>query len=102
MVSLNLPVIGAWYQNIDGQRFKIVAVDDHDRAIEIQYFDGEIGEIDEELWFEQSPQSIAAPEDCSGPFDGIEKEEYGGDFDLEENFIPSGSYIIWEEPGYGY
>lgn len=102
MLSFNSPVIGAWYQNTDGQRFKVVAVDDQDLSIEIQFFDGEIDELDDELWHEHSPQHIAAPEDSSGPFDDIEKDDFEDGYDDEQDLIPSGSYIIWEEPGFGY
>lgn len=74
----NHPVakIGKWYlDNADGQLFEIVAMDEDDEAIEIQYFDGSIEEVDTELWNEMELTSAAPPEDWSGPFDDLEADD---------------------------
>lgn len=64
------PVIGQWYRNLeDGKIFEIVALDEDDGTIEIQYFESEIDEIDLESWYEVPLVSIAEPEDCSGAYD---------------------------------
>ena len=45
-----VPAIGKWYlDNGDKQLFEIVAIDDDDETIEIQYFDGAIEELDPTL-----------------------------------------------------
>lgn len=70
------PAIGKWYlDNADQQLFEIVAIDDDDETIEIQYFDGSIEELDNELWKEMELTSAAAPEDWSGPFDDLEADD---------------------------
>ena len=71
-----VPAIGKWYlDNADKQLFEIVAIDDDDETIEIQYFDGAIEELDIELWNEMELTSAAAPEDWSGPFDDLEADD---------------------------
>ena len=71
-----LPAIGKWYlDNADGQLFEIVAIDEEDDTIEIQYFDGAVEELDTELWLEMELTSAAPPEDWSGPFDDLEADD---------------------------
>ena len=71
-----VPAIGKWYlDNADGQLFEIVAIDEEDDTIEIQYFDGAIEELDTELWREMELTSAAPPEVWSGPFDDLEADD---------------------------
>ncbi len=71
-----VPAIGKWYlDNADHQLFEIVAIDEEDDTIEIQYFDGSIEELDSELWNEMELTSAAPPEDWSGPFDDLEADD---------------------------
>jgi len=71
-----VPAIGKWFlDNADGQLFEIVAIDESDGTIDIQYFDGAIEEIDVDLWDEMELTSAAAPEDWSGPFDYLEADD---------------------------
>lgn len=75
------PSVGVWYWDIDhADQFEIVAEDKLDQSIEIQYFSGEIEELDMDTWFEMRVVSIAAPKDWSGPYE-IEKDTF---FELEE------------------
>jgi len=90
MTLVMKPVIGNWYQNMGGNNFEIVALDQSLGLIEIQYFDGTVEEIDLESWYEQNFIAIAPPEDWSGSLD-IDKQDYG--VDLEET-----SHLIWENP----
>ncbi len=70
------PVVGLWYWDIEHQeQFEIVARDDKFGSIEIQFFSGDIQEVDLDTWYEMRVVSIAAPKDWSGPFD-IEKDEF--------------------------
>lgn len=64
--SLN---IGAWYRTPGEQPFEVVAMDVEQEVIEIQYFDGNVGEFDFETWDDLSPWTVAAPEDASGAMD---------------------------------
>ncbi len=70
------PVVGVWYWDIEhAERFEIVAKDDETSTLELQYFDGEVEEIDMDTWFAMRVVSIDAPEDWSGPFE-IDKDLY--------------------------
>lgn len=69
------PIIGNWYQNMDSTTiFEVVAEDDKNDLIEIQYFSGEIDEIDLESWHESNIKNIPSPEDLTGPFE-LSKED---------------------------
>jgi hypothetical protein len=67
------PGIGDWYRLNGGQQFEVVAVDDDDGTIEIQYFDGTVEEMDVEDWEAQwddgGLEAAQAPEDWSGSVD---------------------------------
>src|SRR6516165_3368448 len=64
------PGIGDWYRLNGGALFEVVALDDDDGTIEIQYFDGTVEEMDiedwEAQWEEGALESAEAPEDWSG------------------------------------
>lgn len=82
------PVLGLWYWDIEHtEEFEIVA-EERD-SIEIQYFSGEIEELDLETWFSMRVVSIAAPQDWSGPYE-IEKESFS---DLEKEIKHPGEMI---------
>ena len=67
------PGIGEWYRLNGGQLFEVVAVDDDDGTIEIQYFDGTVEEMDvedwESQWDEGGLEAAEAPEDWTGSVD---------------------------------
>jgi hypothetical protein len=80
------PGIGDWYRMNSGQLFEVVAVDDDDGTIEIQYFDGAVEEMDVEDWDAQWDEGAVEaaeepPEDGSGSGDveGGEEETRGAD-----------------------
>lgn len=69
------PNVGDWYKNQEYDSiFEVVAYDEPDESVEIQYFAGEIEEFDLETWFELDLKPIPEPEDCSGPFELSEDE----------------------------
>lgn len=68
------PSIGAWYRHEDGSLFEVVAVDEVDRTVEIQYFDGTIEELEADAWRELQISEAEAPEDWSGSVD-VDDEE---------------------------
>lgn len=79
------PIIGNWYRNEEtGDDFEVVALDEDAQTIEIQYFEGELEELDLDAWYELPIESIEAPEDWSGPFDELEPDDLG--FDEEDEF----------------
>ena len=71
-----LPEIGKWYAHRDkGQLFQVVAVDAHDRSVELQDFDGGVDEVDFDGWFAMSLEAAEPPEDWTGPVDDVEADE---------------------------
>ena len=84
MATEYVPRIGDWYRTATGEDFEIVAIDEEDQTIEIQYFDGTIEELDPETWLDLGLTPIEAPEDWSGSLD-IEREDYGIDLERTED-----------------
>ncbi len=71
------PEVGKWYRNDSGASFEVVATDEDEGIVEIQYFDGAIEELDIDSWHSQRFQPGAAPEDWSGPFDDLVADDFG-------------------------
>jgi len=67
------PDIGEWYQIRDGELLEIVAIDEDDGTIEVQYFDGTVEEMDLVDWEAQRTKGeitdAEPPEDWSGSVD---------------------------------
>lgn len=66
------PLVGQWYRDLDNRVFEVVASDED--SIEIQFYDGDVEEVDRDVWDELDVIAIAEPGDGSGPFDEIEDE----------------------------
>ncbi|HUY83315.1 MAG TPA: DUF6763 family protein [Steroidobacteraceae bacterium] len=83
-MSLAKPVVAQWYRDAAGDLFEIVAIDEADQTIEIQYFDGSVTEIEFESWSEQmlegSIETAETPEDWSGSVD-IGSEDLDREFE---------------------
>ena len=63
------PKIGDWYKNTIGETFEVVAQDEEDDTLELQYFDGTVEELDLETWESMHPEPIEQSEDWSGSMD---------------------------------
>ena len=72
-MAASLPSIGDWYRLTGGELFEVVAIDDDEGTIDIQYFDGTVEEMDREDWETQwedgALEAAQAPEDWSGSVD---------------------------------
>ncbi|HLW23672.1 MAG TPA: DUF6763 family protein [Steroidobacteraceae bacterium] len=83
------PIVGQWYRSGTSELFEVVAIDEADETIEIQYFDGTVTEIDFEAWNDQLVDGMIdmadAPEDWSGAVD-VEAEDL--DRDIEDTIRP--------------
>ena len=77
-MNAQLPLIGDWYSLRGGELFEVVAVDDADGTIEVQYFDGTVEEMELADWRTQFSageiEEVDAPEDWSGSVD-VEPED---------------------------
>ncbi len=80
------PILTQWYQEAEtGRTFKVVALDEDNDAIEVQYADGDIDEFDFASWHESHLLPIEPPEDWSAPFDDVEPDNLGySDADVHE------------------
>ncbi len=70
------PIVGNWYLDLDtNQKFEVVVIDEDAGTIEIQYFDGNVDEIDVDVWPEMNLEPIEEPEDWTGPIDDVEADD---------------------------
>src|SRR5215471_15877759 len=83
------PVAGKWYTHGDkGQTFQVVAVDEDRDVIEIQYFDGDLEQVDSDAWYEMNLELAEPPEDERGPLD----DDSTDDGRFSERSIPDREY----------
>lgn len=87
MATVADPVIENWYKDIENKLiFKVVAIDEKDATIEVQYVNGDIGEYDNESWYNSTFDYIEAPEDWSAPYGDMEPDDLGySDPDIHAN-----------------
>src|ERR1700760_1184367 len=82
LMTAPLPGIGEWYRHTGGDSFEVVAFDEDDGTIEIQYFDGTVEEMDTEDWVTQwedgTLEAAEPPEDWSGSVDVESVDDEGG------------------------
>ena len=89
------PWVGCWYKDISGAHFEVVAIDDDDNTVEIQYFDGTVEELDMDAWWDTPMEMAEPPEDWSGSLD-IEREDYGvdlGDFRVSDDWSQAMDFV---------
>jgi hypothetical protein len=92
MTELN-PTIGNWYRHENGEIFEVVALDEKDGTVEIQYFDGTVEEIDVEAWEELELEAAEPPEDWSGSVDVDDEELEELDDSPNEDFADPLDYL---------
>jgi hypothetical protein len=81
------PDIGEWYCIRGGDQFEVVAVDEDDGTIEVQYFDGTVEELDMGDWQAQHAdgeiEGVDPPDGSHSSADFDDDEE---DFALNSHF----------------
>lgn len=80
MNSLTAIEIGKWFKRPGGQPFEVVAIDERNATIEVQYFDGALEDLEMENMADEVLESCAAPEDWSASMD-IQANQCGYDGD---------------------
>lgn len=76
------PVVGQWYENIEEDDvFRVLAVDEDAELIKIEYLDGDIEEIETDIWAEFDLDKIEQPEGWSGEDVGEPDDDTGDDWD---------------------
>jgi len=87
------PIENNWYHHLDkGQRFVVVAVDNEKGLVDLQYFDGDLEEVDFDDWYQLDIEPCEAPENWSGAVDIAEQDDFGTE-------ITDTTQDDWEEPG---
>lgn len=72
------PILRNWYQHLDkGQKFRVVALNEDEGSVEIQYFDGDLEELGLDGWYELDIEPIEEPENWTGPVDVAEADDLG-------------------------
>ena len=82
------PSIEVWYKTASGDMFEVVALDPQEDAIEIQYLDGSVEELDSDAWMSVEPKVINPPHEAlAADFEeeGIFEEDYHDVVDLDSN-----------------
>ena len=78
MTTITDPAIDQWYKDVENNLvFKVVAIEGSDDSIEVQYSNGDIGEFDNDSWYNSTFDFIEDPEDWSAPFDDLEPDDLG-------------------------
>jgi len=78
MSTITDPVIDQWYKDVENDFvFKVVAIEESDDMIEVQYYNGDIGEYDRDSWYGSTFDFIEAPEDWSAPYGNLELDDLG-------------------------
>jgi len=89
------PGIGEWYRIRGGDQFEVVAIDDDDGTVEVQYSDGTVEELDLADWEAQHANGdideADAPDDWHGPSD-FDNDRGNSGFALNSHF-DSGSQV---------
>ncbi len=100
------PTVGHWYQDLeDGELFQVLAFDEDESVLEMQYFDGDLEEVSLEEWRGMDVEVTDAPEDWTGPVDDVERD----DLDFSEirsegerrGLAEERRRAELQEPGYG-
>lgn len=82
------PSIDIWYKTPNGDIFEVVAIDQHEDAIEIQYLDGSVEELDADAWQSVEPEVINPPHEAMAADyeeEGEFEEDYRDIVDLDSN-----------------
>ncbi|WP_394754496.1 DUF6763 family protein [Crenothrix sp.] len=78
MATIADPILGSWYKDLENNlTFKVINIDENADSIEVQYFNGDIGEYDHDSWYDSTFDYIEDPEDWTAPFDEIESDDRG-------------------------
>ena len=81
-MNVQRPGIGEWYRLRGGELLEVVAFDEAEGAIEVQYFDGTVEELELGDWNSRFSSGAIieadAPEDWSGSADQDRDEEGSG------------------------
>jgi hypothetical protein len=80
--------IGQWYKHVDkGDTFVVTGYDDKSRTIETQGSNGDLDEIDQEMWDVLPLELVAPPEDWTEAQDDINGDDTVDPFGRVEKLL---------------
>ena len=81
------PVVGAFYEDLeeDGRTFEVLAFDENDGTIEIQYSDGSTDEIDLDDWYGMDLEQQESDEDDEDEDEADDSDVSDDDADLDDD-----------------
>jgi hypothetical protein len=83
-----MPAVGEWYLDSETEEeFEVVDLDEESGLIELQYLNGEIGELDLEEWESLELSKIEPQEDWTAALEPLEEGDAG--YDAESFEQPS-------------
>lgn len=86
------PQVDQWYAHLDkGQRFYVTAIDERDRTVAAQHFDGDIVEFSLDEWRVMNIELTEEPENWTGALDIGERDDLGTE-------ITDTTLRDWNEP----
>lgn len=78
------PVIGHWYRQLDKDyEFKVVAVDEDEGIVQIQYIDDEVEELDIDSWYEWDVEPITPYDKGMGSSEDVAERDDAADLDQD-------------------
>lgn len=81
------PVKGQWYQNIEeDETFRVLSLDEDTELVEIEYLDGDIEELDIDVWHEMDLERIAEPEGWAAEQAAAEDQDEEEDEDEDDDW----------------
>lgn len=79
-MGVQYPTIGAWYTDRESHDvFEVVALDEEQGTVEVQYLDGAIGEFDLEVWPQLALSPAAEPEDSDAAYELSQEDRWRDD-----------------------
>lgn len=91
IVAKHKPKLNAWYQDAqEDQIFEVIAIDDDDGTIEIQYYDGEVAELDFDSWKQMVVIPAQPPEDWRSSYELSDDDTS----DADDVYVPDN----WDDP----
>ena len=91
------PIIGNWYRHENGDIFEVVALDEKDNTVEIQYYDGTIEELDIDAWEQLEIEESEAPDDWTGSLDADDEDLGENNDSPNEDFNDPLDYLDRQE-----
>jgi hypothetical protein len=89
------PVVGAFYEDEEGRTFEVIAFDENDGTVEIQYGESASEEIDLDDWYgldlerltadEASEEDLDKPAADDVPDDEIDQDDEDDDYPVKDD-----------------